>query len=75
MTKRQRITGFFATITVAFAAIVFVFRLVEPEITSHWSFWRDVVGGIVAIYAFVYLITPRGQFWAPPIPDEPSRTK
>jgi hypothetical protein len=73
MTKRQRIAGFFATITVAFAAIVVVFRLVEPEIASSWSFWRGVVGGVIAIFAFVYVIAPGGQFWARPIQDEPTR--
>jgi undecaprenyl pyrophosphate phosphatase UppP len=75
VTKRERITGFFAAITVGFAAIVVVLRLVEPEMTSHWSFWRDVVGGTVAIFAFVYIITPRRHFWAPPIPDEPARLR
>jgi hypothetical protein len=74
MTKRQRIAGFFATMTVGLAATVVVFRLVEPEITSSWSFWRNVLIGIIAIFASVYMITPRGQFWVPPIDDEPKRS-
>lgn len=63
MTRRQRIAGFFATITISFAAIVVVFRLVEPEITAQWSFWRNVAGEVVVVFAFVYAVTPGGEFW------------
>jgi hypothetical protein len=64
--------GFFTTITVAFAAIVIVFRLLEPEITSHLSFWLKVFGELALIYGFIYVVTPRGKFWASPPPDEPT---
>ena len=71
MTKRQRYR-FLATIMVAFAALVAVLRLVERDNFSL-VVWRDVVGGTVAIFALVCIITPRGQFWAPPSSDVSTR--
>jgi hypothetical protein len=55
--------GFLATTAGSFAIIVAVARVLQPEITAPLSFWLKVMAGVVAAYAFGYLVTPPGERW------------
>lgn len=60
---RHRGYAFAATMTVAFALIVALFRWAAPEITAPLSFWLDVVKGTVVVFLIAFVITPPGRRW------------